>query len=83
MIPSRAPGGAGGSASPGQRGPGGGPGQKTLAQFCADEGLDISAAQARLSAKGLKASPSMTLREIATRNGYEKPYEILEILRSN
>jgi uncharacterized membrane protein YgcG len=62
-------------------GAGGGPGRKTLAEFCADEGIEVKAALARLEAKGLKASADLTLREIAVNNGYSRPYEIMDILR--
>lgn len=60
---------------------GGGLGWKTLAQFCADEGLDLAAARARLTAKGLKFEDAQTLRELATANG-QKPYELVDILRA-
>ena len=60
---------------------GGGLGWKTLAQFCADEGLDLAAARARLTAKGLKFEDSQTLRELASANG-QKPYELVDILRA-
>lgn len=60
---------------------GGGLGWKTLAQFCAEEGLDLAAARARLTAKGLKFEDTQTLRELASANG-QKPYELVEILRA-
>jgi|JI10StandDraft_1071094.scaffolds.fasta_scaffold61524_1 hypothetical protein len=60
---------------------GGGLGWKTLAQFCADEGLDLAAARARLTAKGLKFEDTQTLRELASANG-QKPYELVDILRA-
>ncbi len=63
------------------QGSGGGPGRKTLAEYCASEGLEVQAAMARLTAKGFKAEPNLTLREIAVNNGFSKPYELLEILR--
>jgi hypothetical protein len=62
-------------------GAGGGVGQKTLSQFCADENIPLKDALARLQAKGLQGSESLTLREIAVNNGYSRPYEILEIIR--
>ena len=77
-------GGAGHGAGLGGGGPGGaggGPGWKTLTQFCAEEGLDVDQALARLKAKGLTASSGQTLREIAVDNGYPRPFEILELLR--
>ena len=60
---------------------GGGLGWKTLAQFCADEGLDLAVARARLTAKGLKFEDTQTLRELASANG-QKPYELVDILRA-
>lgn len=63
-------------------GGGGGPGWKTLAGFCADEGIELKAAIARLQAKGLKVSPDQTMREIAVNNGYNRPYEILAVVRA-
>ncbi len=60
---------------------GGGLGWKTLAQFCADEGLDLAAARARLTAKGIKFEDTQTLRELASANG-QKPYELVDILRA-
>jgi hypothetical protein len=60
---------------------GGGLGWKTLAQFCADEGLDLAAARARLTAKGFKFEDTQTLRELASANG-QKPYELVDILRA-
>ena len=62
-------------------GAGGGPGRKTLAQFCADEGIELQTALARLQAKGLKVSTNLTMREIAVNNGYSRPYELIDILR--
>ena len=59
---------------------GGGLGWKTLAQFCADEGIAVSAAAERLSAKKIAASETLTLREIASAAN-RKPYELLEIIR--
>jgi hypothetical protein len=60
---------------------GGGLGWKTLAQFCADEGLDLTAVRTRLNAKGLKFEDTQTLRELASANG-QKPYELVELLRA-
>lgn len=60
---------------------GGGPGWKTLAQFCADEGIPLGAARARLSARGFSVEDGLTLRELSLKNGLEKPYELLEIIR--
>jgi hypothetical protein len=62
-------------------GSGGGPGRKTLSQFCSDAGIDLQQALARLKAKGIQASAELTLREIAVNNGYNRPYELLEIIQ--
>lgn len=70
--------GAGAGKGPGG---GGGPGRKTLTQFCAEEGIDVPAALARLQAKGFKAEAGLTLREIAVNNGFQKPYELLGTIR--
>lgn len=75
-------GGGPGGGGPGGGGPGGGPGRKTLEQFCADEGLKVDDAVARLAAKGIKADPQRTLREIAVDAGYSRPYELLDLIRS-
>ena len=37
---------------------------------------------ARLQAKGIKFTADRTLREIALDNGYDRPYEILNIRES-
>lgn len=63
-------------------GAGGGVGWKTLAQFCADEQIEVAQALTRLSAKGIAATEQLTLREIASRSGDRKPYELLEIIRA-
>lgn len=60
---------------------GGGLGWKTLAQFCADEGLDLATARARLTAKGFKIDEAQTLRDLAATTG-QKPYELVEMLRA-
>ena len=70
-----------GEHGPRGRSAGGGPGWKTLAQFCTDEGLNLEAAQARLTGRGFKFSADQTLREIAVNNGFDRPYALLEILR--
>lgn len=59
---------------------GGGPGWKTLTQFCAEEGIEVAVALARLKASGIPAEDRLTLREIATGSS-RKPYELLEIIR--
>lgn len=63
-------------------GAGGGPGRKTSQQFCADEGIDVTNARAHLQAKGLKASATQTMREIAMNKGYDRPYELMDLLRT-
>ncbi|MDD3178819.1 MAG: DUF4405 domain-containing protein [Opitutaceae bacterium] len=60
---------------------GGGPGWKTLAQYCSDEGIPVADAIARLAAKGYKAGEQLTLREIAQNNGFAKPYGLIEVIR--
>lgn len=69
-------GGRGGAA-------GGGYGWRTLAAFCQEEGIDLQVAQRRLEVKGIKAAANQTLREIAEHSGYERPFDILEIIRGN
>jgi hypothetical protein len=59
---------------------GGGLGWKTLAQFCADEGIDVATAVTRLKAGGVAADEKLTLRELATASG-RKPYELPELIR--
>lgn len=60
--------------------PGGGVGWKTLRQFCADEGIALTAAQARLAAGGIRAGEDTPLREIAAGAG-RKPYELMAVIR--
>ncbi len=60
---------------------GGGLGWKTLAQFCADEGLDLPTVRARLATKKIAFDETTTLREIAANNG-QKPYDLVESLRA-
>ncbi len=64
----------------GRSGGGGGMGRKTLNQFCADEGLDLTVALERLRAAGLEADAEMTMRDIATRGGLRPP-DLRDILR--
>ena len=61
-------------------GGGGGAGWQTLAQYCASRGIALTNASARLQAKGIKFATDRTLRDIALDNGYDRPYEILNIL---
>jgi len=58
----------------------GGFGQKTLAQYCVEQGLNLDAAVARLRAKGIKASGGDTFRLIADKNNLERPSEIPKLL---
>jgi hypothetical protein len=62
-------------------GAGGGLGWKTLAQFCTEERIELTAARARLQANGIVAADAATLRELATQSG-RKPYELVALLRS-
>ena len=54
----------------------------TLSEFCAGEGINLEMAVKRLGAKGIKAEPRLTLREIAVNNGYSKPDDLPEIIRA-
>jgi hypothetical protein len=65
----------------GAGGHGGGLGWKTIEQMCAEEGLVVADVLARLKARGLKAEANQTLREIAVGNGFERPFELVEIIR--
>ncbi|MBI5768420.1 MAG: DUF4405 domain-containing protein [Verrucomicrobia bacterium] len=69
-----------GSAGHAEGKAGGGLGWKTLAQFCADEGIELAVAISRLKAGGVKADEKVTLRELATASG-RKPYELPELIR--
>lgn len=64
-------------------GGGGGPGRMTLTEFCAARKLEVKEAQAWLEAKGIKLTPGRTLRDLAADNGYERPYEIIDILEGS
>lgn len=79
--PTRGPAGRGEGRGRGGQGAGGGPGRMTLSEFCRNEGIEVAEALRRLESNGMKASPDLTLREIAVNNGYERPYELMEILR--
>jgi uncharacterized membrane protein YgcG len=81
--------GAGGGGESGYRGEGGGgrgagggggPGRMTLTEFCESRSVDVTQAQARLQTKGIQFAPGRTLREIALDNGYDRPYEIVDII---
>jgi len=73
------PGEAGFGAGQGRGG--GGYGHQTLAQVCTSVGVDLATAQDSLKKSGLKASPQQTLREIANANGFQRPSEVLRIIR--
>lgn len=85
QIMGRSGGGAGAGGGSGTEhvagGQGSGVGSKTLAQLCKDEGIDVTAALARLSANGIKANEGLMMREIARSAGDRRPYELLEIIR--
>jgi len=57
-------------------------GWKTLAQFCADEGIELAAALGRLKTGGVIADETLTLREIAAASG-RKPYELPDLIRGS
>jgi len=59
----------------------GGFGQKTLAEYCAEQGLNLDAALARLQAGGIKARGADTFRQLADKNGYDRPSEIIRLLQ--
>ncbi len=61
-------------------GAGGGPGWQTLAQYCSNQGIALTNATARFQAKGIKFTADQTLREIALGNGYDRPYELINLL---
>ena len=63
-------------------GGGGGAGWQTLAQFCSARNIALTNATARLQAKGIKCTAEQTLREIALANGYDRPYEVIDILEA-
>jgi hypothetical protein len=63
-------------------GAGGGMGWKTLKQFCGDEGIELTNALARLQAKGFQATAEQTMREIAVKHGYSRPFDLIELLRA-
>lgn len=56
-----------------------GMGQKTLKQYCAEQGVDLSWAISRLQSKGFKAGQTMTMREIAD-SASVHPRELRSIL---
>ncbi len=76
----RGAGGKGGAGLGG--GAGGGTGRTTLVQYCAEHNLVVTDALARLEAKGIHARETLTLREIAVNNGYDKPFEVMDIINA-
>ena len=72
---------SGGGASHGGGGGGGGMGRRTLADVCATEKIELQVAIARLEAKGLKATPEQTLRDIAASGQLGRPGELVSIIR--
>jgi len=52
----------------------------TLTEYCAEQQIELDKAIDLLKARGVKASPDRTLREIAVDNGLDRPSEIIEIL---
>ncbi|HRZ38761.1 MAG TPA: DUF4405 domain-containing protein [Candidatus Paceibacterota bacterium] len=71
----------GGGGGGGYGGGGSGAGRMTIEQYCADQQIDIEKAIDLLKAKGVQASPSQTLREVAQQNGLTRPSELIEMLR--
>jgi hypothetical protein len=62
-------------------GRGGGVGWKTLTEYCAETGMALQEAMTRLQAENVVATPDQTLREIAQQNGFDRPYELLDLLQ--
>ena len=82
MTPRQHGGGKGPGQNPGRGGGiGRGVGWKTLSAFCAEEGIEVDVALARLKAGGFQATPDQTLKEIAQTNGFDHPFEMLKVLR--
>lgn len=69
---------AGSSAATGH---GMGLGLLTLKDFCAQENLDLNESLQRLSEKNYQSGAEMTLKDIATENGFARPYELVQLLR--
>ena len=73
------------SSTPGKKsladGSGSGVGWKTLAAFCASEGIPLEVGLHRLAAAGITADPEQTLRDLARENGFSRPSELLGIVR--
>lgn len=60
---------------------GGGPGQKTLAEFCADEGLDLDLVLGTLQATGVAVDSTTVMRDIVQTTDI-KPCELVDMLRA-
>ncbi len=56
-------------------------GQKTLSQFCAEQGIELSWAISRLQSKGFTARQTMTMREIAD-SARVHPRELRSLLQT-
>ena len=69
-----------GGGGPGGGGPGGGAGRMTLTEFCQSRGIDPAEAQSRLEAAGMRVTEGDTVRDIAVENGFNRPFEIIEII---
>lgn len=61
---------------------GGGIGRKTVSEVCATEGVDIDGALRRLRDAGIAAEPDSTMRDVAEASGVLRPYEVLQLVRS-
>lgn len=72
--------GESGRRKSGQSGAGRGLGRKTLREFCAEEGLDLTTSLERLRAAGLEADAQMSLRDIAQQGGL-RPADLLDVLK--
>jgi hypothetical protein len=60
---------------------GAGIGQKSLSQFCAEQGIELSRAIAVLQGRGLKVTQAMTMRQIADAAGVH-PRDLRTLLQT-
>lgn len=67
-----------GGGSPGGEG---GYGRLTLAEFCELMGLNLAAVQELLKARGIQSSSHQTIREIAENHGFQRPSELVVLIR--
>ena len=74
-------GGFGQGGGPGGGGGQGGFGRRTVDQTCADEGIAVPEALARLKDKGVEVQPGATLREASEKSNGLNPRQILDIIR--